>query len=263
MQENKLDWSKTQQLSIPQILLAVFGPSAVAFTGFHLVLPRMVAAGTPPLIAWPLVAGVMLAILVALALALLVRDARQSGVSLKTRLCLNRVSGRQWILYVALALLVLAGSALIQPMLPAIWQSIGFQPPSYYPFFLRGIDPAATPPDQLSPGLPLYHAYWMLPLMAIVLALNILAEDLYFRAWLLPKMSWMGKASWIVNGLLFAFYHTFQLWLLPILLLASFGFAFVVWHSKSVIPSLALHFVLNFLFGMLGMLGLILGVTAK
>lgn len=261
MQENYFDWSKAHQLTLPQILLAVFGPSAFAFAGFHLALPRMVAAGMPPLVAWPLVAGVMLAVLVALALTLLVRDARQLGVSLKTRLCLNRVSARQWILYVALALLVLAGSALIQPLLLAVWQSIGFQPPAYYPFFLRGIDPATTPPEQLSPGLQLYHAYWMLPFMATVLALNILAEDFYFRAWLLPKMSWMGKISWIVNGLLFAFYHTFQLWLLPILLLASLGFAFVVWHSKSVIPSLALHFVLNFLFGMIGMLALILGVA--
>ena len=97
--------------------------------------------------------------------------------------------------------------------------------------------------------------------MALVLALNILAEDFYFRVWLLPKMAWMGRFAWIVNGLLFALYHTFQLWLLPILLLASLTFAFVVWHSKSVIPSLVLHFVLNFLFSMLGMLALILGVA--
>ncbi|MDH5731709.1 MAG: CPBP family glutamic-type intramembrane protease [Gammaproteobacteria bacterium] len=111
------------------------------------------------------------------------------------------------------------------------------------------------------PTPPLLGAYWLLPIMAIVLALNILAEDFYFRAWLMPKMSWIGRPTWIVNGLLFAFYHTFQLWLLPILLLASLIFAFVVWHSKSVVPSLVLHFVLNFLFSILGMLALITGLT--
>jgi membrane protease YdiL (CAAX protease family) len=102
----------------------------------------------------------------------------------------------------------------------------------------------------------------MLPFMAIVLALNILAEDFYFRVWLLPKMAWMGESAWIVNGLLFAFYHTFQLWILPILLLASLTFAFVVWHSRSVIPSLVLHFILNFLFSMFGILALIFGFVS-
>lgn len=261
MQEKYFDWSTAKQLKTPQILLAVFGPSALAFTGFHVVLPRIVVAGVPPILAWSLVAGVLLAILVVLAGVLLVREARQLGVSLKARLCLNRVTARQWALYITLALFLAIVTHLIQQVLPAIWQAIGFQPPDYYPFFLRGVDPATTPPDQLSPGFSLHGAYWFMPLMAIVLALNILAEDFYFRVWLMPKMAWMGRLSWIVNGLLFAFYHTFQLWLLPILLLASLLFAFVVWDSKSVIPSLALHLVLNFVLSLLGMFTLIMGAA--
>lgn len=78
---------------------------------------------------------------------------------------------------------------------------------------------------------------------------------------MLPRMAWMGRGTWIANGVLFALYHTFQLWLLPVLLIASLTFAYVVWHSRSVIPSLVLHFVLNFLFSIVGMAALIMGIT--
>ncbi|MDH5231226.1 MAG: CPBP family glutamic-type intramembrane protease [Gammaproteobacteria bacterium] len=242
-------------------MLAVFGPSAFAFFGFHWVLPRVVNDGISPILGWGIIAGIMLAILTLLAFMLLTHDARKLNISLKARLCLTRVSTKQWIYYLLLALLLMLFASIIQPTLAKIWQALDFVPPEYYPFFLRGVDPAATPLEQLSPGLPLLGAYWLLPIMAIVLALNILAEDFYFRAWLMPKMSWIGRPTWIVNGFLFAFYHTFQLWLLPILLLASLIFAFVVWHSKSIVPSLVLHFVLNFLFSILGMLALITGLA--
>lgn len=261
MKNKNFDWSTTSPLNAWQILLAVFGPSTFAFLGFHRVLPIIVNDGIPPVLGWGIIAGIMLAILTMLAFMLLVHDARKLNISLKARLCLNRVSGKQWIFYLALALLLIVFTSIIQPILPKVWQALGIVPPEYYPFFLRGLDPVTTSSDQLSPGLPLLGAYWLLPIMAIVLALNILAEDFYFRAWLMPKMSWMGRPTWIVNGLLFAFYHTFQLWLLPILLMASLTFAFVVWHSKSILPSLILHFVLNFLFSILGMVALIAGLS--
>ena len=53
MAEKAFDWGRTPQLSIPQILLATFAPSAVAYLGFHGLLPRLVAGQIPVRIAWP------------------------------------------------------------------------------------------------------------------------------------------------------------------------------------------------------------------
>jgi membrane protease YdiL (CAAX protease family) len=89
--------------------------------------------------------------------------------------------------------------------------------------------------------------------------LNISAEELYFRAWMLPKLSRFGKASWILNGVLFAGYHTFQIWLFPQLLIASLGMALIVRLTRSIWPAVAGHMVVNFLLGMLGPLALVLG----
>ena len=63
MNTNSFDWKKTSQMSVIQFLLAVFIPSGIAFIGFRVVLPVLVANGLPVLIAWPSVASVMLLLL--------------------------------------------------------------------------------------------------------------------------------------------------------------------------------------------------------
>jgi len=130
--------------------------------------------------------------------------------------------------------------------------------PGYMPFFLNpAINPTAVDMSILSPGLPLHANYALLPLIGITLLLNILAEELYFRAWMLPKLSQFGVWGWVMNGIFFALYHTFQIWLLPILLVGSLFFAFVFYRSKSIWPSLVAHLIGNFLFSILAILMLI------
>jgi len=109
----------------------------------------------------------------------------------------------------------------------------------------------------ISPGLPLHHSYGVLLLMGITLILNILTEEFYFRAWMLPKLSRYGSWGWIMNGILFALYHTFQIWLLPTLLVASLFFAFIFYKSKSIWPPFVAHLIGNFLLQILGILMLI------
>jgi membrane protease YdiL (CAAX protease family) len=59
-------------------------------------------------------------------------------------------------------------------------------------------------------------------------------------------MTVYGGKSWVINATLFAFYHSFQLWLLPTILVGSLVWAFVIYTSKSIWPALAGHFVGNF-----------------
>jgi len=141
----------------------------------------------------------------------------------------------------------LALSLLAKPLIEPFMRITGLQIPDYMPFWLdTSIDPTKVEINVLSPGYPLKGNFIFLIVMTIALLLNILAEEIYFRAWLLPKMHSLGKWSWMINGLLFALYHTFQLWLFPVLFVGSITTAFVVHKSKSILPAFAFHLIANF-----------------
>ncbi|MBN2086387.1 MAG: CPBP family intramembrane metalloprotease [Anaerolineales bacterium] len=258
MNANSFDWRNARQLSILQSLLAVFAPSAFAFVGFHAVLPAVVRNGTPVLIAYSWVAGAMLLIFVLIALFLLRREAKEMGLSLWTRMCLKKISLKQWAICLGLAVLSVVLAAGVQGIIPPVLNAVGFTIPGYMPFFLNpSVNAATAEMNVVSPGLALTGQYGLLPLIGLVLILNILSEELYFRAWMLPKLSRFGGWSWVLNGVLFALYHTFQLWLLPVLLISSLMFAFICYKSKSIWPAFVAHLVGNVLLSILGILALI------
>ena len=260
MEASTFDWKKTTQLSVVQLLLVIFIPSTVAFIGFHVALPAFVANGLPVLIAWPFVASVMLLGLVIVAVLLLRKEAKTLGISLWARMCIKKLSLREWGLYIGITIVGLFASLLAQGLVLPFMNSVHLSIPDYMPFFLNpAINPTTADMSILSPGLPLQGSYGLLPLIGITLLLNILTEELYFRAWMLPKLSRYGAWGWVMNGIFFALYHTFQIWLLPTLLVASLFFAFIFYRSKSIWPSFAAHLIGNFLFSILGILMLIVG----
>ncbi len=194
-----------------------------------------------------------------LAIYLLRREARELSISFATRACLLAIPTKQWLILAGLlaAMLVLIGGA--QQLSVLLIQKYNIQIPSYLPFFLNPtVDPMTADMSVLSPALNLRGAYFVIPLITVVISLNILAEELYFRAWLLPKMSRFGGWAWVLNGTLFALYHTFQLWLLPLILVASLTFAFIVYKSRSIYPALVFHLVANLLAGVASISVLIL-----
>jgi len=259
MNSHEFDWKDTKQLSLIQVFLAFALPSAFAFAGFHLVLPSMVARGVPVLIAWPIIAAVMLSILVIFAVVVMRSEAQELNISVKARMCLNNLSVKQWGVYALIMIVGLAFAALASQFVKPFSDFLNLSIPSYMPFFLDpSINPLEAAPEQVSPGFAIKGQLILLPLFSIALLLNILAEELYFRAWLLPKMARFGKWSWGINGLLFALYHTFQFWLFPTILVGSLIWAFVIYRSKSIYPALVGHFVGNFLGSILGIVYLVL-----
>lgn len=258
MNANTFDWGKTAQLSITQLLLATFIPSAIAFFGFRVILPELVRNGAPIVIAWPSIASVALLGFVLVAIFLLRSEAKQLGISIWARMCFRKLSLKEWAIYIGLLLLALIIIMGTQGFFIPFVDAVGV--PDYMPFWLDPrIDVANTDMAVLSPGFNPQGKYILILLMAVTLFLNILTEELYFRAWILPKLSKYGNWGWVINGTLFAFYHTFQIWLLPSLLIASLAFAFIFYKSQSIWPAFAAHLVMNLLVGLLGVLSLVMG----
>lgn len=246
MIHNKFEWGKSKQLSVVQFLLATFLPSGFAYIGFRVVLPKLVENGTPVLVGWPVIASIMLLVIVLLAIYLMRSEAQQLGISLWERMCFIRLSWKKWGIAIGLLVLAFVLAMAIQGVVPVFMDALGLSAPDYMPFFLNPkINPAEADPAILSPGFDLKGKYNIIILMAVTLFLNILSEELYFRAWMLPKLSKYGSWSWVINGILFAFYHSFQIWLLPSILIASLSFAFIFYKTKSIWPIFATHLLLN------------------
>ncbi|MBK8808142.1 MAG: hypothetical protein IPO21_16560 [Bacteroidales bacterium] len=189
------EWKMTKNLTFFQIILAFLLPSIIAFFGFRLVLPSLVSNGYPKVLMWGIVAIIMLFVLVAIGILLNKYDAKKLKISLKERLCINKISGKQWLICFGIMIIGLMLSMTVKPVVEPITRIPGFSIPDYMPFWLNPtIDVVNTDVNILSPGYPLKGNYILLILMAFALLLNILAEEIYFRAWLLPKM------QCLVNG---------------------------------------------------------------
>jgi uncharacterized protein len=251
-------WKNAKQFSIIQMAIVFVLPSMIAFTGFRLILPKLVENDMPAIIAWPLVASVMLFAFAIFAIFLLKKEAQELNISFRERACLKKLSLKEWGVFVGILILGFISALILGKGSTYLTQVPGLSVPEYFPFFLNPtIDPMNTDPSILTPGFVLKGATWMIPFIALTLFLNILTEELYFRAWVLPKLAKYGKLSWVINGILFAFYHSFQLWLVPSILPVSLVIAFVVYKSKSIWPAFAFHMAVNMV-TVLGMMMLIL-----
>ena len=70
-------------------------------------------------------------------------------------------------------------------------------------------------------------------------------EELYFRGYLLPRLSRYGRWAPLLGGLFFALYHVWQLFSFPTLLLLGTALAVVVWWKRDIRISIALHVFAN------------------
>lgn len=258
--DSNFDWSELKQLNFWQVLLAFFLPSSFAFFGFRIILPWTVENGQPKVLMWGIIASIMLLIFVVVGFVLIRNEARTNNISIRDRLLIKKLGVKQWLICLGIMIAGIILSSAISPLVEFFKELPGLSIPDYMPFWLNpSIDPMNTDIDILSPNYALKGNYFVVVIMSICLLLNILAEEIYFRGWLLPKMQNFGKWSWVLNGLLFALYHTFQLWLFPMLFVLSIATTLTVYLSKSILPAFLTHIIANFILGILGIIILVFG----
>ncbi len=258
--ESNFNWSKLKQLNLLQVILAFLLPSGFAFLGFRLILPWTVDNGYPKVLMWGVIASIMLLIFVIIGFILIKKEAKANNISIVDRLLIKKLGIKQWFISLGIMIIGIILSFAFLPLVEFFKELPGLSIPDYMPFWLNpSIDPMNTDMEILSPHYALKGNYWVVVIMSICLLLNILAEEIYFRAWLLPKMQTFGKWSWVLNGFLFALYHSFQLWLFPMIFILSLATTLTVYLSKSILPAFLTHIVANFLLSILGIIALVFG----
>lgn len=70
-------------------------------------------------------------------------------------------------------------------------------------------------------------------------------EELYFRGYLLPRISRYEKWAPLLGGALFGLYHVWQLYGFVTVFLLGTALAYIVWWKKDIRLSISLHLVAN------------------
>jgi membrane protease YdiL (CAAX protease family) len=98
-----------------------------------------------------------------------------------------------------------------------------------------------TPPD-VSPSGPIMN----LPLMAFVLFMNIISEELWWRGYILPRQEKQhGRYTWAIHGVLWAFFHAFKWWAVPFMLFTTWIIPFITQRIGNTTPGIIIHLVIN------------------
>jgi membrane protease YdiL (CAAX protease family) len=70
-------------------------------------------------------------------------------------------------------------------------------------------------------------------------------EELYFRGYLLPRLSRYGKWAPLLGGSFFGLYHVWQLFSFPTVFLLGVALGYVVWWKRDIRISIGLHVFAN------------------
>jgi uncharacterized protein len=74
------------------------------------------------------------------------------------------------------------------------------------------------------------------------------AEELYFRGHLLPRIDRFGRGAPVINAVLFGLYHLWTPWRWPSIIVGFLPMSWMAWRKRSVRLSLAAHIIVNNIF---------------
>jgi hypothetical protein len=235
---NVLAGPVTEPLGIPALLVMHLLPGALATLIFVLLAAPIEAAGYPPLAAF--LAAIALGIVpFELGAVVLAGRAVAADTGPLAAVPYRRpMRARSWaILYPSLLLAGLVGFGVLALLESPIRENLFAWLPEWFvsPVPLEAIDDYAV-------------SAWIVTLVAFA-ALNAVigpvVEELYFRGFLLPRMSRFGRWAPLVNVVLFSLYHFWSPWQFLSRIAGVTPFAYAVWRTQNVWLGAAVHITLN------------------
>jgi membrane protease YdiL (CAAX protease family) len=211
--------------------LVLFGvPALLLWLATTQLLPRVVARGWEPLLAWFASGALVLAPLLAAALlgAWIALPAPSLPAILK-HLRVRRLMAEEWRLVGLVLLFTFAAIAGLQLFNASVWPGL---PP--HPSFM------AVRPLQLNQYY--IHAVW-LPFFV----LNIIGEELWWRGFIQPRQEPVfGRSTWLFQGFLHGFFHfSFGFGVLFLLLPVVLAVPWAVQRTRNTSVGIVIHAGVN------------------
>ncbi len=237
------------QYSLMKSFVLHIAPGVLVTIAFLLLKPLLDSTGYPPLLAFLLA---ILLIDIPFMLAVMLSEGKKlngryslSGVVLHR----EKVSWKTFTLVFIAAFVILYLFIMLATPLSAVLAESAF---SWLPkwFFL---DDATQ-----------YEGYAK-NILVLIFTLQLLVtgiflpwvEELYFRGYLMPRISRYGKWTALIGGFFFGLYHAWQLFGFVGVFLLGAGLGYVVWWKKDIRLSIGLHVFANALIRVFLLLGVL------
>ena len=210
-------------LKLWQSVLFFLGPGLYGVIAYYLLFPSLIRLGVTRENAYNtahLTVFILLFILIFIALR--VEGWPLSWATLRERLRFKRMDSTAWKWTLSFLVLYLVLGLVLNILAQFVYEILGFWPPDA--------------------DIPLTN----IPFLLIVFIANILSEELWWRGYILPRQEMEhGKFAWIVNGVLWSFFHIFKWWAVPFLLVKQWMLPFVSQRTKNTTPPFLIHLTSN------------------
>ncbi len=158
---------------------------------------------------------------------------------LKSRFRIRRMTGKDWLWTGALLVWWgIYGLVLAPILLKPIFEGInnGIIP---IPDFV----PASVDPRQASSAMDAEVGWWSVITFLLVATIGVIGEEFLWRGYILPRQELThGKWTWVIHGVLWALFHAFKYWAVPVMMLGTLALSFVSQRQKSTMPALIVHY---------------------
>jgi membrane protease YdiL (CAAX protease family) len=241
--------------------LLFFGiPSAIGIASFYVLMPALHRARVPLLWNYTITfAGMFLLLLVAALVAHRLEGRPLSWQGLVRRFRIGPLTRSDGLWTAGLLIVYVGGQLLLAPTRRWLATALPLRLPEGLPHVLDPRVVQASVPSELV-GVRLRGNWAMALWHAVVLSLNIVSEEFWWRGYILPRQELVhGRRTWLVHGLLWTLFHAPMWWNLVALLPSTLSLSFVASRTKNTTPGIVVHLVMNglgFLITLLGILGL-------
>lgn len=142
---------------------------------------------------------------------------------------------------VGLGLLMLLSTVIFSPLISKLI-SDGLLPiPDRIPDYINPLKQLSI--SQIKTQLISQGVVFFIP---IVLILNIFGEEFFWRGVVFPRQELRhGKLTFLIHGLIWAFTHLFQFWLIFPILIGSFALCYLVQRTKNTWIGILAHMINN------------------
>jgi membrane protease YdiL (CAAX protease family) len=174
-------------------------------------------------------------------LAFLLEGNERTWAAFLSRTRIKRLSPRLVAWSMALGLVMFASTLIFSPLISRAVSGGVLPIPAGIPDYINPVKQLSI--AQVKAQLV---AQGVLPLIPIVLLLNILAEEIFWRGMIFPRQELVYRErTFLIHGLIWAFSHLFQYWLLPPILVSSVALAYVYQRTGNTWTGILAHMLNN------------------
>ena len=219
-------------MGLLETILCWLPPTLGMIFGHYVAYPYLLGLGMEDLTAY-FIATVPIVVLMLIAslVAYQVEGRPWTWAAFSQRFRLGRMGRHEWLWSVLGLLVLLIVAQGLNMGLLALYEALHFTPPS---FTFQAFNPL---------------------LMLTLLFFNIVGEEFWWRGYMLPRQeAHFGRTAFLVNGVMWAFFHLFKWWAVPAMLLLCLIIPYTSQRLKHNGPAIFLHFMQNGLGVVLGII---------